>query len=60
MTCKQCEKKDKRIEELRDTVKIAAERIIKVNRQSRALQRENQELKAPGSLVKAEREPVGI
>ncbi len=60
MTCKQCEKKDKRIEELRDTVKIAAERIIKVNRQNRALQRENQELKAPRSLLRRECESVGI
>ena len=51
MAWKACEKKEKRINELRETVKIAAERIIKVNRQNRALQRENQELKAPGSLV---------
>ena len=59
MTCKECENIDKRIAELRQTVQIATERIIKVKRQNRELRQEVAESKASTLTVSGERESVG-
>ena len=60
MTWNQCENKDKRIAELRQTVQIATERIIKVKRQNRELRQQVAESKATASTEINEREPIGI
>ena len=56
MGCKQCEKKDERIAELRHMAQMAAETVIKVKRENRQLRRE---IKASASTVRPERKLVG-
>ncbi len=58
MTCKECENKDKRIAELRQTVQIVTERIIKVKRQNRELRQQVAESKATASPVRPERKSI--
>ena len=55
MGCKQCEKKDERIAELRQTAQLAAETVIRVKRENRQLRRE---IKASASTVRPERKSI--